>query len=231
MLKIVKVLLHNGPHTMEAHAVLDDGSERTLVLFPVVQQLKLSCTPEVLHLQTVRQCHTEVVGSSVSFKVSSVTQPTQRFTIHHAFTATGLSLAEHNYPVAVLQQAYRHLKDLPLPPVDGVKPLLLIGSDMPHRLTPIWPVFRGPDGGPIAIRTQLGWSLQGPMSPKQPSQRYQQCHHITTARSHDDLIRHVERLWLVDTLPYNEKMVTRSKQDKDALTILQDDTISLNVAG
>ncbi|GAA6094676.1 uncharacterized protein LOC113069086 [Tachysurus ichikawai] len=161
MLKIVKVLLHNGPHTMEAHDVHDDGSERTLVLFAVVQQLKLSCTPE-------------------------------RFTIHHAFTATGLSLAKHNYPVAALQQAYRHLRDLPLPPVDGVKPLLLIGSDMPHLLTPIRPVFRGPDGGPIANRTQLGWSLQSPMSPKQPSRRYQQCHHITTARSHDDLIRHVE---------------------------------------
>ncbi|GAA6089521.1 uncharacterized protein LOC113069086 [Tachysurus ichikawai] len=120
MLKIVKVLLHNGPHAMEAHVVLDDVSERTLVLFPIVQQFKLSCTPE-------------------------------RFTIHHAFTATGLSLAEHNYPVAVLQQAYRHLKDLPLPPVDRVKLLLLIGSDMPHLLTPIRPVFRGPDGGPIAI--------------------------------------------------------------------------------
>ncbi|GAA6089520.1 calpain-2 catalytic subunit-like [Tachysurus ichikawai] len=69
------------------------------------------------------------------------------------------------------------------------------------------------------------------MSPKQSSRHYQQCHHITTARSRDDLIRHVERLWLVDTLPYNEKMVTRSKQDKDALTMLQDNTIRVNVAG
>ncbi|XP_059401385.1 uncharacterized protein LOC132132864 [Carassius carassius] len=116
MLKVVKVLLHNGHHTMEAHAVLDDGSERTLVLSPVVQQLKLTYTPELLHLQTVQQSHTELVGSSISFEVSSVTKPMQRFTIPNAFTATGLSLAEHNYPVAVLQRAYRHLRALPLPP-------------------------------------------------------------------------------------------------------------------
>ncbi|KAI2656414.1 Aspartyl/glutamyl-tRNA(Asn/Gln) amidotransferase subunit C [Labeo rohita] len=231
MLKVVKVLLHNGPRTMEAHAVLDDGSERTLVLSPVVQQLKLTCTPELLHLQTVRQCHTELEGSSVSFEVSSVTKPTKRFTVPSAFTATGLSLAEHNYPVAALQRAYRHLRDLPLPPVDRVKPLLLIGSDMPHLLMPIQPVCRGPEGGPIAIRTQLGWSLQGPMSPKQPSRCYQQCLHITTAQPHDELIRHVERLWLVDTLPYNERMVTRSKQDKDTLAMLQNAITRVDVDG
>ncbi len=155
----------------------------------------------------------------------------QRFTIPNAFTATSLSLAEHNYPVAALQRAYRHLRDLPLPPVDRVKPLLLIGSDIPHLLMPIQPVCRGPDGGPIAIRSQLGWSLQGPMSPKQPSRCYQQCLHITTTPPHDDLIRHVERLWQVDTLPYNERMVTRSKQDKDALAMLQNATTRVNIDG
>ncbi len=92
MLKVIRVLLHNGHHTMEAHAILDDGSERTLVLSPVVQQLKLTCTPELLHLQTVWQSHTELEGSSVSFEVSAVTKPMQRFTIPNAFTATGLSL-------------------------------------------------------------------------------------------------------------------------------------------
>ncbi len=40
ILKVVKVLLHSGEQTMETHAVLDDGSERTVVLQPVVQQLK-----------------------------------------------------------------------------------------------------------------------------------------------------------------------------------------------
>lgn len=47
----------------------------------------------------------------------------------------------------------------------------------------------------------------------------------------DDLIHHVERLWQVDTLPYNEKMVTRSKQDREAYTLLQNATIRVNVDG
>lgn len=144
MLKVVKVLLYNGRRTMETYAVLDDGSERTIVLQTAVQQLKLTGTPELLPLQTIQQCHTELEGSSVSFEVSSVFKPKRRFAIHNAFTATGLCLAEHNYPVSALQKAYRHLKNLPLPPVERVQPLLLIGSDMPHLLTAVQPICQGP---------------------------------------------------------------------------------------
>lgn len=191
MLKVVKVLLHSGHRTMETHAVLDDGSERTVMLQTVVQQLNLSGTPEVLPLQTIHQSHTELAGSSLSLEISPISQRMKKFAIHNTFTVTGLCLAEHNYPVAALQKAYRHLKDLPLPPMNRVKPLLFIGSDMPHLLTPIQPICKGPAGGPIAVHTQLGWSLQGPMSPLQPSRESQQCLHIRTAPPHDELFQHV----------------------------------------
>lgn len=158
MLKMVKVLLQSGQQTMETHAVLDDGSERTVVLQPVVQQLKLFGTPELLPLHTIHQCHTELAGSSVSFEVSSVSKPKRKFAIHNAFTATGLCLAEHNYPMAALQKAYRHLQDLPLPPMDRLKLLLLIGSDVPHLLAPAQPMCNGPVGGPMFIHNSDGLS-------------------------------------------------------------------------
>lgn len=59
----------------------------------------------------------------------------------------------------------------------------------------------------------------------------QQCLHIMTVPTRDDLIHHVERLWQVDTLPYNEKMITRSKQDREAYALLQNATIRVNVDG
>lgn len=127
MLQVVKVLLHNGGQSMEAHAVLDDGYDRTMVLPPVIQQLKLNGAPS----------HTELEGSTVTLAVSPITKPTKRYVVNrNAFTASGLYLAEQNYPVAALQKAYRHMKGLPLLHVDRVKPLLLIGSHMPHLLTP-----------------------------------------------------------------------------------------------
>lgn len=51
---------------METYAVLDDGSERTIVLPTVVQHLKLTGSPELLPLQTVQQCHAELDRISIS---------------------------------------------------------------------------------------------------------------------------------------------------------------------
>ncbi|KAK7890973.1 hypothetical protein WMY93_022936 [Mugilogobius chulae] len=115
---------------------------------------------------------------------------------------------------------YEHLKGLPLSPIHRAQPLLLIGSDMPHLLTPTQPVRAGPSGGPIAICTRLGWSLQGPSEIMLSLN--QSCLHIATESSYTELFKNVERLWHIDTLPYvSEKSVTRSKQDQQALTLLQ----------
>lgn len=53
------------------------------------------------------------------------------------------------------QQKYKHLRELPQPPVNRTQPLLLIGSDMPHLITPVQPVHAGPPGRPVAICTKL----------------------------------------------------------------------------
>lgn len=41
MLKVVPLLLHNGKKTLDTYAVLDDGSERTIILPGAVQYLNL----------------------------------------------------------------------------------------------------------------------------------------------------------------------------------------------
>ncbi|KAK7877689.1 hypothetical protein WMY93_031608 [Mugilogobius chulae] len=221
LLKIVKVLLQHGGRTLETFAVLDDGSERSIILPQAVEQLQLPKHPETLHLRTVQQEVKELQGSSVSLHVSPIFKPSKQFCIENAFTSTSLSLSEHTYPVAALQRRYEHLKGLPLSPIHRAQPLLLIGSDMPHLLTPTQPVRAGPSGGPIAICTRLGWSLQGP-SEIMPVSSNQSCLHIATESSYTELFKNVERLWHIDTLPYvSEKSVTRSKQDQQALTLLQ----------
>ncbi len=195
----------------------------------VVRQLRLNGAPEVLPLQTIHQSHTKLDGSTVTLEVSSLTKPMERYVIRNTFTTSGLSLAEHTYPVLALQKAYRHLKGLPLQPVNDIKALLLIGSDMPQLLTPVQPVRRGPEGGPVAICTKLGWVLQGPMCPIQPHKGLQQCLHIMTAPTRDELYQHVECLWQIDTIPYNEKGITRSKQDQQCYNLLQTATVRVNV--
>lgn len=164
--------------------------------------------------------------------MSSLPKPEEKYHIHQAFTADSLGLSEHSYPVRTLQWRYKHLRNLPLPPVDHAQPLLLIGSDMPCLLTPIEPVQLGSLGGPIAVHTKLGWSLQGPTCIDQVPTSTQQCLFKPTVSPMSELFKNVKRLWQIDTLPYmSEKQVTRSKQDHQPLNLLQTSTVRVNVDG
>lgn len=162
LLKVTKVIIRNGSRSIEAYAVLDDGSERTILLHAAAEELGLRGRPEDIALRTIRQEIQPVHGSAVSFIVSPAAEPKRRFKIQNAFTAEQLGLAEHTQPVKKLQQRYRHLAGLPFPALNNIHPVLLIGSDFPHLITPIEPVRMGPPGGPAAIKTRLGWTLQGP---------------------------------------------------------------------
>ncbi|KAK7933751.1 hypothetical protein WMY93_004647 [Mugilogobius chulae] len=114
-------------------------------------------------------------GTCVSFTISSRARSNIKFRVNNAFTAARIDLAHHTYPVDALQKKYKHLQGLPLKSFRKVKPLLLIGSDHPHLITPTKPVRLGPPGGPAAICTRLGWTLQGPSGVNCQSLRPQQC--------------------------------------------------------
>ncbi|XP_063048733.1 uncharacterized protein LOC134442605 [Engraulis encrasicolus] len=162
LLKMVKVHLYHRGKRMETYAILDDGSERTMLLHPAAQQLGLQGPSEDLALRTIRQDIRTVPGMSVSFSVSSISHPQRQYKIQRAFTSPELGLSPHSHPVEALKKTYRHLRGLPLNSLTQVQPLLLIGSDYPDLLMPIQPVHVGPPGCPVALQTRLGWTLQGP---------------------------------------------------------------------
>lgn len=159
LLKISKVLLHDGKHTLTTYAILDDGSERTILLHEAAQQLKINGEPENFALRTVRHDTQVLSGAKVSFTLSPASQPDKKFIIQGAFTANHLGLAKHSHPVQALQDEFIHLKSLPLHSFSQIQPLLLIGSDHHHLIVPIEPVRFGPPGGPAGVKTRLGWTL------------------------------------------------------------------------
>lgn len=165
-----------------------------MLLPAATEKLGLQGTPEELPLRTIRQEVHSLRGASVSFSVSSPAKPKTRYRITGAFTTALLGLASHTYPMAQLRQNYKHLVGLPIHTLIGVKPLLLIGSDQPHLITPIDPLRLGPPGGPAAIHTRLGWMLQGPASVVCSFAQPQQCLLTTVAPQVSELIKHVERL-------------------------------------
>ncbi|KAG7497028.1 hypothetical protein JOB18_030229 [Solea senegalensis] len=232
LLKVIRVILKNGDSSVNTYAVLDDGSERTILLHEAAQALGLHGSPENLHLRTVRQDACTIHGASVSFMVSSATSPNHSYQIQHAFTAKELALGSHSYPVAALKRKYHHLRYLPIPAINHAQPLLLIGADHPHLILPTEPVRCGPLDGPAAVKTEMGWTLQGPSRYLMHSLPSSQCLFTAAHSPQVDLFTHVERLWQQDILPYrSEKVVTRSRDDSEALKTLAGKTVRVEVDG
>lgn len=223
------VLLRNGERVLKTYGLLDDGAERTILLAAAAQHLKLQGKRESLALRTIRHDVAHLTGSSVDFQLSPTARPEERYPITGAFTANRLALAEQSYPVEALQKRYPHLKGIPLQPFERAQPLILIGADHTSLITAKEPIRLGPTGGPAAVHTQLGWALQGPDGLLQHQVPTQQCFLTTLSSPPDDLYKHVEQLWKPDVLPYrSDKLVTRSRQDNEAVEILESMTKCVN---
>ncbi|KAK7930869.1 hypothetical protein WMY93_007264 [Mugilogobius chulae] len=235
LLKVVKVQLSYRGRDLDTYAILDDGSERTMLLATAAQALGLHGAAESMLLKTVRQGTESLDGAAVTFNISPAFNTTKKFVINNAFTADKLGLAPQTYPPQVLRR-YRHLQSLPLHAFQQVQPLILIGSDHPHLICPIEKVRLGPGGGPAAVCTRLGWALQGPimLSNDQPSQVEQSVQSFFVSCKAPDvaLYQAVEKLWKLDVIPFlNQKVTTRSKQDQYALDLLESKTIRLDIGG
>ncbi len=84
----------------------------------------------------------------------------------------------------------------------------------------------GPPGGPAAIQTRLGWTLQGPARDLPQRSRSQNCYLTSVNPETVELLRNEEKLWQVDTLPSkSDKQAKRSREDQEALQLLESKTV------
>lgn len=89
----------------------------------------------------------------------------------------------------------------------------------------------GSKRAPIAVTTRLGWALQGPTVLPGP-QDTSQCVLTSITSPNAELKHDGEKLWQADILPYrNDMLITRSKQDREAMELLQEKTTRVNVDG
>ncbi|XP_033127646.1 uncharacterized protein LOC117125284 [Anneissia japonica] len=218
MLKILPVTLHGPKSYIDTYAILDDGSMRIIIMTQALKKLHITGVKDSILLTTVNQGRTECSGYSVNLHVSSRDNHQCRFSLQGVFSAHQLSFSEYTHPIQSLQKRYAHLRQIPLTDINQAKPLILIGSDNAGLILPLEPVRLGPRGAPAAIRTALGWTIQGPshlLTYQQPQSTY-----FVNTKVNQDLLKNVKRLWEIDILPYSKHAV-RSRQDNQAVELLE----------
>lgn len=88
-----------------APSLLDDGSERSMLLPAPAESLGIKGVPEDFPLRTVQQDIQVLHGHKVSFHLSPAAKPKVNYKVDGTFTASCLSLAQHTYPLEHLQKS------------------------------------------------------------------------------------------------------------------------------
>ena len=230
-MKVVPIILYGHSTKLATYCLLDDAANFSMMLAEAADALNLKGRKMEMPIATARQECTPCKGAIMKFHIAPISDPSNKIPMSNVFSSEMLRLSEHTVPARNLQKRWTHLKDLPLHDCKNVRPLLLIGSDRPNLIVPIESHF-GPEGAPVAVRTKLGWAVQG------PTMNYRRRNEINLlcrqSQSESDAVLHenVHRLWRNDVQMYaDRKQVGRSKQDQGAVDLLNSKSTYMMVEG
>ena len=214
-----------GPNglTVTTYAMLDSGSEITLVDPSLVSFLGLSGQPDRLVFSTVSNHNEPHDGERVNLAVESlIDDHPQQLQLQRVWSGKELSIPLRHQCIATNKSRWPHLHDVPFPEVQRQKVSLIIGADVPEVFVPL-EVRYGSANDPIAIRSCLGFAVLGRIGDRPTQQRYD-VHHIHTGASDLTLNHQVELFWQSESLG-TEPYKSLSVEDRRAEQII-DKTIS-----
>ncbi|XP_022795007.1 uncharacterized protein LOC111333648 [Stylophora pistillata] len=207
---------------VDTYAVLDPGSDSTLIRKHLAERLQLVGEIYCLNNNTVGNEATTQNLDRVSFSLSSKEQRDPAM-VHGAWVINKLNIPSFKLSKKRTVEQWNHLSDVDLPELQGGDVMILIGADMAHLLIHL-EVRQGRRDEPIAVKTPLGWALFGNVNQGH-------CETISAnflASDRETMLQHqIERFWEIDS--YATKRVlsesTLSVEDKQALAILESNTV------
>ena len=204
ILPIVPVKVSSGGKSIETYALLDNGSTISFCAESLKEKLQIRQSQKrSLNVETITDATTSKV-QVISLECKAITGKKRRnITLPYVNVVSKFPDFSDQLLSQRELQRWSHLKDLPYPELSH-EVELLIGLDVPDALMPL-EVKKGIDG-PYAVRTALGWTVNGPTTDGRPE--YGMCNFVQEVK----LDQLVEKFWKVDGC--NENEVHMSKEDR-----------------
>ena len=161
--KVVPVKV-SGPSSNKhvvTYAFLDSGSDTTLCLRSLVEELNLESEPANFTLSTVNHQGQET-GHRTHLNIEAL-DGSKTFSLDQVLTTESLPIGERHFASNKEVKKWPHLNGISLPEVEGHQVAILIGSDRPDIIDDNSEIRRGAKGQPYAVNTPLGWTVYGPM--------------------------------------------------------------------
>ncbi|XP_062704792.1 uncharacterized protein LOC109426472 [Aedes albopictus] len=161
LFRIVPVQLHYKGKTISVLAFLDEGASVTLMeqkladrlgAVGVQERLTIRWTGDVSRVEDSRRMSLWTSSSSANASDKTL--------LHTVHTVQNLKLPHQKLDYEEIAAQYAHLRGLPIESYEG-QPKLLIGANNIHSFAPMEARVGNPME-PIAVRTNLGWTVYGP---------------------------------------------------------------------
>jgi transposase InsO family protein len=187
-----KVWCPGSDHYIDTYAMLDPGTNATYCTEALRQSVGANGTVRHLELTTIAQKQVPIDTTVISLLVSNLSGTEPPRYIPEVTVRPTLNIDLSSLTSRVDIQRWSHLSNLDIPELDVDQVHLLIGQDCSDLLLPE-EVRKGKPGEPFAVRTPLGWAINGPVNPFGKDVR--SSHFIQTQTS---LESDLERLWALE---------------------------------
>ncbi|KAI9555910.1 hypothetical protein GHT06_018435 [Daphnia sinensis] len=218
LLAVVPVRLRAGCRTLDVFALLDTGSQATLLREDAANALGLTGRPRKIRFGTFHGKDPVVETRLVGFSVSSL-EGDQSYKVSDAFVVPRLNVGQRK--IKDVLASFDYLRDLNFPARDAGEVQVLIGMDVQDAHLNI-EVRRPPTGvrGPNAVLTPFGWCVVGRTYPL-PAVEDLSINFVKLGTI-EQLEECVERFWKTQSLPVREAPGTfMSSLDRAAMDQLE----------
>ena len=156
----VQVQLCNGNKSILTYAFLDPGSTDTFCTENLMRKLNAGGRRTEVLLQTMGTEKTVKSYEITDLEVSNIEEDAY-LKLPKVYTQNKIPVTKRNILTQLDLDKWPHLKEIKVKEIDAdVK--LLIGVNAPKAMEP-WKIINSQQDGPYAVRTLLGWVVNGPL--------------------------------------------------------------------
>lgn len=220
----VQVKSKRGDKVLQTYAFLDSGSTATFITSGLMKRLKLKGTKTNILLRTMGQEKLVQSYRNDGLEISDL--GSNRFLeLPEVFSQETIPVSKDNIPRQQDLEKWEYLKNIRIPELDA-EVELLIGTNAPKFMEP-WEIINSQGNGPYAVRTLLGWVVNGPLRGIGSGQRgcpTVYANRTSIVKLEELLVSHYNQEFSEKTL---EEELEKSIEDKKFMTILEESTCML----
>ena len=227
LLQVVPVtILGNNGKTKQVCALLDPGSQTSLVTEDVMTQLDLHGEQQTLRLQSVEGCGPPQSSVKLKLELKASCGDGSKVVVPEAFSVKKINVTVPEIPHK--KPEWKHVQDLNLPDCSGKTVQLLLGANVLEAVLQL-EVKKGMAGQPVAIKTAFGWTLAGSVKGFIPERKRQVMFISRTSSGEDEMSNMLQQWWTTESFGSKfEGDDAKSPEDLRAVKVMENTTRRLD---